>query len=359
MIQLIPKGVYRVLNYAILANPGHNRVYYKTSEKISVAEMNLACSLLSVECYDIEVREIMGVRYICFKTDIPLSEDDCALIKELSFMYALFLVNYGSDGGIESFVPQMCRNDECFDRGMNTVLKYSGKTNEVFTRFMINAARFSGGFPKGRQLSLLDPVCGKGTTLFEAIILGIDVAGIDIIEKPVSEANTYIKKFFETERVKHAYSKENFNIRNKDMRARMYNYEYSRTRAGMREPRKLVFVAGDNKNADAFFGKKKFDLVIGDLPYGVAHSSTVAQVGKTNMRNPSEMLKIGLPSWRSAMKDDGVLGLSWNTFLVSRDEMTELLESRGFKVFEGDLYEGLAHRVDQGINRDAIFAKKA
>ena len=67
MIQLIPKGVYRVLNYAILANPGHNRVYYKTSEKISVAEMNLACSLLSVECYDIEVREIMGVRYICFK----------------------------------------------------------------------------------------------------------------------------------------------------------------------------------------------------------------------------------------------------------------------------------------------------
>ena len=51
---------------------------------------------------------------------------------------------------------------------LSGVLKYKGKTNEMFTGMLVNLAVFSSEYAKwfDRPLQVLDPMCGRGTTLF-------------------------------------------------------------------------------------------------------------------------------------------------------------------------------------------------
>ena len=50
--------------------------------------------------------------------------------------------------------------------------KYKGKTNEAFTMHLINQALCAAKLPEGRPVTLLDPMCGRGTTLFQAVNRG-------------------------------------------------------------------------------------------------------------------------------------------------------------------------------------------
>ena len=76
-----------------------------------------------------------------------------------------------------------------FDTGLHSPLppdlvmtrRYKGKTNELFTQFMCNLARYSSDFAvePWASLRLFDPLAGGGTTLFTALVLGADVAGVE------------------------------------------------------------------------------------------------------------------------------------------------------------------------------------
>ena len=50
--------------------------------------------------------------------------------------------------------------------------------------------------------------------------------------------------------------------------------------------------------------------------------------------------------------------ISWNTFLLKREDFKNLLITKGFKVIENESLLSFEHRVDQAINRDIIVAKK-
>src|SRR5690606_12659157 len=59
---------------------------------------------------------------------------------------------------------------------LETILRYPGKTNEQFTALLVNLAaalstRRAGLFDG--SLNLLDPLCGRGTTLNRALRLGL------------------------------------------------------------------------------------------------------------------------------------------------------------------------------------------
>ncbi len=65
-----------------------------------------------------------------------------------------------------------------------------------------------------------------------------------------------------------------------------------------------------------------------------------------------------MDSWKKVLNKDGLLIMSWNTFLLKRNEFEKLLINKGFEVVKNENLLSFEHRVDQAINRDFIVAKK-
>ena len=76
--------------YLILQHPGTNSVYYSTSGKIALAELKIAIPKLKINCDNIEILEIANIRYLSFKTENKIMENELKIISRLSFIFALF-----------------------------------------------------------------------------------------------------------------------------------------------------------------------------------------------------------------------------------------------------------------------------
>src|SRR5207237_5271982 len=65
---------------------------------------------------------------------------------------------------------------------MAEIRRYKGKTNEVFTRVLLNIALFAGAYTGkfSERLRILDPLAGGGTTLFVALAAGYDDFDVEI-----------------------------------------------------------------------------------------------------------------------------------------------------------------------------------
>jgi hypothetical protein len=129
----------------------------------------------------------------------------------LSFVYAVFELRYAKPDTV--LVPIRKTNPTYMPASINTILKYTGKTNEQFTRMMINLAFLCSDFTHSDHITLLDPIAGKGTTLFEGLISGYDVYGIEIGEKVAGETVRFLKKYLETEKYKHTVKTEKISAR--------------------------------------------------------------------------------------------------------------------------------------------------
>lgn len=336
------------MKYAILLYPGHNRVYYETSKKLSISELSLLGNLVKVR--DILQEDIAGVGYLTFKTAEALTSPQVKSLYRLSFAYAVFQVD--TDG---RFVPVEKTEQGYFGDGLSSILKYTGKTNELFTRMMINAAVLSSAF-SGERIKLLDPIAGKGTTLFEALIAGYDATGIEIAPTVTIEAVQYFKKYLETEKYKHTYESERLSGANRSFTSVVHRFDFAKDKEAYKENKQhLTFVAGDSTFADQYFKKESFHVIVGDLPYGVQHGSVTNEKQSTKTRNPSELLAAALPAWRKVLKSGGILVLAWNVFLLPAEKMNGILENAGFNVLDKGDFQ---HRVDQAIKRDIVIARK-
>lgn len=343
--------------YAVLLNPNHSRVYFEASKKLSAAELSLVLGNGGIECFEIREESFGGVPYLLFLCRSPIDEKTLERLSYASFAYALFEVL--ESGGELRLAPLQLPDPLYTKGGISCILKYSGKTNESFTRFMINLALFSSPF-YGEHIKLLDPVAGKGTTLFEALSLGYDAYGIELSERAVHDSFTFLKKYLETEKFKHRTGLETINIQEKGVSAKRFSAELSKTKQEMKENalKHWEIVCGNSQYADKYFKKNSFHLIVGDLPYGVQHGNVSAPRQGSITRSPKELVSLCAPSWHKVLKPGGVIALSWNSFVFSRQQFSLLLEDAGFSVFRGDIYESLEHRVDNSIKRDLIIAKK-
>ncbi len=344
--------------YALLANPGHNRVYFEESVKLSVSELNILLSRASAKYSKVRQQYIAGIAYITFSTENPLTSGDLAILSRVSFAYAIFELKAEADGF--SLVPIAKTDEPYMDTSVSTILKYKGKTNELFTRMMINLALFSSNFNDKTGLKLLDPVAGKGTTLFEGLISGFDVYGIEIGSKVANETYHYFKKYLETEKFKHTAKAEKINTGDKALNAVRYKFQLAKTKEDMKSNRFKTFelIAGNSVFANRYYRKNSFHVLVGDLPYGVQHGNVTNERQSSLTRNPRELLKACLPVWREVLMPGGTMALAWNTFVLPRDELVKLLEQAGFDVFNDGDWLGFEHRVDQAIRRDIVVARK-
>lgn len=333
-----------MITYWILPHPGFSAVFFDASEGLSMAELTLCLRTLKVGCAGPRAEARAGLRWYAFDVEAALAGEDLRSLSQLSSLYALFV----ADGTLLS--PVETQRDTPFPDDLSAILKYTGKTNALFTRLMLHLAALSLPARPAGPLRLLDPVCGKGTTLFEAAMRGWDAAGIEIVQKAAHEAAVYFEKYLQTGRWKHALKKV------KSHGAPTWQFAYARDKEGLKaRPGHLTLIAGDAKIADQYYGKDAFDILAGDLPYGVAHGNIA---GASMSRSPKALLSACLPAWHRTLRPGGVLALSWNTFVLSTVDMVALLSAHGFRCLTDPPYDALAHRVDAAIRRDIAIAVK-
>lgn len=220
--------------------------------------------------------------------------------------------------------------------------RYRGKTNEHFTAFMCNIARHSSLFaaePWG-ALRVFDPLCGGGTTLFTALVLGAETAGVEKDHGDVESTVAFIQQYAREVGIACAVKEE----RLKKVGRRWW------FTLGKQPPRQCVIACGDTaQSAELLNGVKKFHLLVTDLPYGIQHFGEL-----------SSLLNAALPVWAELLLPGGAMALAWESTRYPRAEMIALAQSAsGLVALDDPPYNQLAHRVDRVIkNRDVLVLRK-
>ena len=337
--------------YAAMIYPSANRVYTDSSVRLMASELRVFEAALDGTIAEIAETEIGGVPYVTF-TAPSLSEHDVAVLSNLSALYAVF----EREG--ELLRPVAVRPRDVFDSDLLTIQRYSGKTNELFTKLLLNVTVLSTDRPRelvdGRP-RVFDPLCGRGTTLNQAMMYGFDAAGLEIDGKDFDEYSRFVKTWLRNKRIKHEATTVPIRREHRQLGRRLdvsLGVTKERYKAG--EVLRLSFVNGDTVRAAEFFRPSSFDVVVTDAPYGVRHGSRESGLS----RAPARLVREALPGWVKVLRSGGALGLAWNTFVAERAELAGLMAEAGLTVLDSGAYRGFEHRVDQAIIRDVLVARK-
>jgi tRNA G10 N-methylase Trm11 len=202
---------------------------------------------------------------------------------------------------------------------------------------------------------VLDPLCGRGTTMHQAMMYGFDAAGLDIDGKDFDEYGRFVRTWLKNKRIKHEADVVPIRREHRQLGRRMdvsLGVTKERYKAG--DVLRLSYVNGDTLRAAEFFKPSSFDVIVTDAPYGVRHGSHDEQLS----RSPVRLLQEALPGWVRVLRPGGALGVSWNTHVADRAELAGLVSDAGLVVEDAEPYRGFEHRVDQAIRRDVLVAHK-
>jgi hypothetical protein len=342
--------------YALLIQAATNRVYAGASISLTQTEIALfADTVLGARVSSVDAARIGGVPYVVFEADPALDPHDSALLSNLSSMYALFEVHGDLLRPVE-----LDRLDR-FDDDLITIQKYSGKTNEQFTKLLFNATLLSSAFASefgSRRFRVLDPLCGRGTTLNQAMMYGFDAYGIEADRKDFEAYASFIETWLKRKRIKHRITSGAVR-RNKRLLGRKLEVTFATDKESFRagDAQRIEVVNADTVLAAEFFRPDNFDLVVADAPYGVQHGSRTEAAGLR--RSPLELLRTAVPVWTELLRPGGALGISWNAHVASRDDAVAVLAGAGLEPLTNAPYRQFEHRVDQAIVRDIVIARKA
>ncbi|SFQ05524.1 Putative RNA methylase family UPF0020 [Amycolatopsis arida] len=342
--------------YAILVYPSANRVYTDTAPRLLRAELRVfADAVLSTPVGEIGQERMGGVDYVTFATERPLSAADVGFLSDLSARYALF------ERTGELLRPLPVDPLDRFDSDLLTIPKYSGKTNELFTKLLLNVTLMATDRPaamRERALHVLDPLCGRGTTLHQAMMYGYSATGLDVDGRDFEAHEQFLKTWLRTKRIKHRAESGQVR-RNKVRLGRRLEVEFGLTKEAYKagDTRRLTHLQCDTLTTDELVRPGSVDVVVADAPYGIQHGSHRAQTPGVT-RNPRELLAAAVPVWTRVLRRGGAMGISWNTHVVDRAELVAILERAGLEVRTGGPFEEFVHRVDQAIVRDLVVASK-
>lgn len=339
--------------YALLLRASANRVYGEASFGLSTAELAaLDRTQLGGVIGHARRAPIGGVDYLLVDTDAPLAPGGVAVIANLSALHALFEV---VDDGLLRPCPlaPVARADE----DVVTIQRYSGKTNEAFTHLLVNLALAETvtGFDRllaGERLHLLDPACGRGTTLNRAVVYGIDATGIEVDQRDVEAYTTFILTWMKDKRMKHELKQAKLR-KGRDTPAHRITVTYGPTK-DRRQHRVVDIIHDDTLNARTHLSARSMDLLVCDLPYGVHHG---AQPEPARLdRGPGGLLRRALPVWFELLRPGAGVALAWNRRTLPRPELAEIVAAAGFELRTAADEDGFAHRVDRAIHRDVLVA---
>ncbi len=220
--------------------------------------------------------------------------------------------------------------------------RYRGKTNELFTHFLCNIAKFSSRFAHQpwKELQILDPLMGGGTTLFTGLVLGADVAGIEQSAPDVKSTVAFLRQYMRDQAIACEIKEER--LRQLGLRWRCTVGRRPRKNHPKQEsPQQSIFVCGDTLDAQRLLNGFRPHLIIADLPYGVQHRGDLFH-----------LLENALPVWTRILRSGGAIVFAWDATRLSREKVIAAVSiHKALYVQNNAPYDQLAHQVDRVIKR--------
>ncbi|MCS6847682.1 MAG: hypothetical protein RMN52_08210 [Anaerolineae bacterium] len=330
---------------ALLAQIAPQRSTQYSALASALAPHELQLSVLRERIASLSAVELGGQPYLKCELSAPPTDADLGELGMFATMSAFF--EYAERLGERDgpwLRPIETRFRPAFPPELAAARRYKGKTNELFTHFMCNVARFSSAFAglPWRALRVFDPLAGGGTTLFTALVLGAEAAGVERCREDVESTVAFLAQYAREQGIAHTVKEE---------RLKQFGRRWRFTFAAEGLPAQCVLARGETAHAAALMdGVKRPHLIVADLPYGIRHRGELA-----------ELLEAGLPVWSAMLLEGGALVFAWESARFPRAEMIGLVEScSGLHVLNEPPYDRLAHRVDRVIKqRDVIVARKA
>lgn len=313
-------------SFSLLISPLSKSAYF--NDYIAVAEAELAWHLPDVALQHLAIG---GLDFI----ELAVDESVLPLLSRLSVVQGVF--SRDGDQLTPVAIAPAFQLHEDFVFGS----KFKGKTNELLTQMLMNVGLQALGQPDVSKLKLLDPMCGRATTLLWAMRYGINAKGIEQDPKALADIMQSTKKWCKVHRQKHQF-KEGFVGGKATKQGKGKFIEFSADERTMR------VITGDSAEATQLLNNEKFDLIISDLPYGVQHFTT----HKT--RNPLAVLKECAPAWKASLKVGGVMVLAFNNYLPKRKALLDLFADENFSV----LSYMAPHRMSEAIVRDVVVIRR-
>jgi hypothetical protein len=179
---------------------------------------------------DVTEGKFGGLDFLTFTAE-PLTERALMVLSSHSHLRLLFEVR--PDGAL---MP-LTSSRQCAVGGeLSSILKYKGKTSELFTRSLLSLAVLESEFSGEMftRLTLFDPMCGRGTTLFEALNRGWNAVGSDIDASEVDQGYAFLKRYLEYGRFKHAMKDFSMTVGNGQVRRRQIELTHDEGRGRRR-----------------------------------------------------------------------------------------------------------------------------
>lgn len=237
-----------------------------------------------------------------------------------------------------------------FGTELVTTQRYKGKTSERLTRLMLNLAGATDASTAPNDRSVLDPMCGRGTTLNWALLYGARATGLDVDRRALDEYATFLEQWAKGNRLPHKLQR----YKKQHSECRHFDFAVATDRATLDAKRTPDIRTFNAPADDASIPVGRHAMIVSDLPYGIQH-----QPRSTGDRAPTsvaELVENVSGRWSEQIRTGGSVALSWNVKSLGRSDMAALLETAGFDTVAT---AGFEHRVDRTIIRDLVVARRA
>ncbi|MCL4505723.1 MAG: site-specific DNA-methyltransferase [Chloroflexi bacterium] len=311
----------------------------------ALAPHELALSPLGGMISAIAPLEMGGQRYLRFDTPGALDYAQRRELGMLAMTNAFYEYRERCDGVDGPWLrPIATAYQPAFPPDLVMTRRYKGKTNELFTLFLCNVARHSSAFAASpwQDLRVFDPLAGGGTTLFAALTLGANAAGVEKDSGDVESTAAFIQQYAREQGIACKVKEE----RLKKLGRRWW-FALGKDAAA----RQCVLALGDTpQSAELMRDVKRPNLIVTDLPYGIQHHGEL-----------TGLLGAALPAWAELLLPGGSMALAWDATRFPRADMIAQVEAvSGLAVLNEPPYNQLTHRVDRVIKqRDVLVARKA
>tara|TARA_B110001454_G_scaffold74905_1_gene72455 strand:- start:3303 stop:4265 length:963 start_codon:yes stop_codon:yes gene_type:complete len=316
--------------FALLISPRAKSAYF--NDYIDVAKAELAWSLPDHDVEYVKIAEMDFLR-------LTAAEEQLPMLARLSCVHGIF--EQTGDEGCEQLLPLATSNNFDLDEDFIFGAKFKGKTNETLTQMLINVGLASIKYDDISKVKLLDPMCGRATTLLWAMRYGMSSKGIEQDSKALPEIRQNVKKWCKVHKQKHQF-RDGFVGGKAGKQSKGKFLDFTANDATMR------IITGDSIETSSILKGDKFDLLVTDIPYGVQHFTT------SKTRNPLAVLEECAKGWSDVLKKGGVIVIAFNSNIPKRRDLIAAFSDCELQVLDFSAQ----HRMSESIVRDVVMLRK-